>query len=476
MHHAANRCGCGKVSCQLYGIGCGHARHAMMDGRHDRMTCRQPCCAMPGMNMKMMRSGAATCEPGPRMPCCAMPEGAVKKVKKMWIEKQGQAGMKAGGHEMMKRSRRMEGTDGKKIYVIKTDPDQEHVWVESEAHARWKDQDRRVKKIRIRKPGNAKIEEIVIDDDEDEDDEAWSDDRGDEDVRIMRSGGQEIAWLGVELQDLTPELRDAFDIPAGVDGALITDVVRSGPARKWGFRRGFVVTDFNGTPIHSAEDLVEAVKASEPGDLVTVLMNRKGSTITRRVELGSRQAPVEMQRKFDIRTPDIDIEMPQMEEMGDVEHMMRSGAFLGVSAETPTDKDRQKLNAPEDMGVLITEVQENSAAEQAGLKKGDLLVKVDGDDIEDPEDLVEAITSREPGDVVTLYYMRDGEKMKADAKLGKRQLPESLRLMGRKVGSADRMEMRRYELKRELMRLHQQLQNLQDELDELNERTETQED
>lgn len=72
-------------------------------------------------------------------------------------------------------------------------------------------------------------------------------------------------------------------------------------------------------------------------------------------------------------------------------------------------------------GAKITSVTENSAAAKAGLKKGDVITKVDGEDIDNPEDLTKAIRSHKPDETVTITYKRDGKENKVTAALGKRK-------------------------------------------------------
>ena len=94
---------------------------------------------------------------------------------------------------------------------------------------------------------------------------------------------------------------------------------------------------------------------------------------------------------------------------GDSEIFFSSGnkAFLGVSSEE------------EDGGAKITSVTENSAADKAGLKKGDVITKVGDNDVDDPSDLTKAIGKFKPEDKVTIVYKRDGKEAKTTATLGK---------------------------------------------------------
>jgi len=84
-------------------------------------------------------------------------------------------------------------------------------------------------------------------------------------------------------------------------------------------------------------------------------------------------------------------------------------AFLGVSTEGSSE------------GARIINVSENSAAAKAGLKKGDIITKVNDKEVFDPEQLTQEIRSLKPDDKVTITYKRDGKENKATATLGKRK-------------------------------------------------------
>ena len=87
--------------------------------------------------------------------------------------------------------------------------------------------------------------------------------------------------------------------------------------------------------------------------------------------------------------------------------MDENRAMLGVSTEQA------------DNGAEIQSVTDESAAEKAGLKKGDIITKVGDKNIETPDDLTEAIQDHKPGDKVSITYLRDKKEQKANAELGK---------------------------------------------------------
>ncbi len=98
-----------------------------------------------------------------------------------------------------------------------------------------------------------------------------------------------------------------------------------------------------------------------------------------------------------------------LEQDGDAPALVYSSnrAFLGVTTEE------------EDGGAKITGITEKSAAEKAGLKKGDVIKKINDIKVEDPADLSNAVGKFKPEDKVTVTYTRDGKENKAEATLGK---------------------------------------------------------
>jgi len=131
--------------------------------------------------------------------------------------------------------------------------------------------------------------------------------------------------------------------------------------------------------------------------------------------------------------------VPQLEEDGEVER-----PYLGVTTTTVDDQLAQDLNLPVEQGALVQEVVPNGPADKAGLRGGrtaiaeglkvggDLIVKVDGKDIQTSADVADAILDDDPGDTVTIEYFRGDERKSVDVELGKR--PQSLDASGQSQG------------------------------------------
>ena len=93
------------------------------------------------------------------------------------------------------------------------------------------------------------------------------------------------------------------------------------------------------------------------------------------------------------------------------------GAFLGV---TTNDKEGNHK------GAEVTDVSKGSAAEKAGLKNGDIIIKINDKKVDDPNSLSEVVTSFKPKDEVTVYFKRDGKEQSAKATLGERKESKSM--------------------------------------------------
>jgi serine protease Do len=99
------------------------------------------------------------------------------------------------------------------------------------------------------------------------------------------------------------------------------------------------------------------------------------------------------------------------------------GAFLGVTTSTYSDKEDKEGTHK---GAEITNVTKESAAEKAGLKNGDVIIKINDKKVENPGSLSEVVTSFKPKEEVTVYYKRDGKEQSARVTLGERKESKSM--------------------------------------------------
>jgi S1-C subfamily serine protease len=126
----------------------------------------------------------------------------------------------------------------------------------------------------------------------------------------------------------------------------------------------------------------------------------------------------------------IEHSLAQLREDGEAEY-----AYIGVSTQPLYPQLARKLDLDTDFGGLVAEVSSGSPAEKAGISGadgkvtfqagryqtgGDVILRVDGDEIVTPDDLAEAIAERQPGEAVMLTILRDGERRQVEVTLGKR--------------------------------------------------------
>ncbi|MEC5396756.1 Do family serine endopeptidase [Uliginosibacterium sp. H1] len=104
--------------------------------------------------------------------------------------------------------------------------------------------------------------------------------------QIVQTGGVTRGWIGVEVQEITPELAESFALPR--EGALIAGVMRGGPAAQAGIEPGDVLVSVDDRIITNPQRMLEAVAAQAPGRTVKVIVVRKGKQFESRLQVARR--------------------------------------------------------------------------------------------------------------------------------------------------------------------------------------------
>jgi C-terminal processing protease CtpA/Prc len=206
--------------------------------------------------------------------------------------------------------------------------------------------------------------------------------------------GSGDGYLGVHLQELDAPLRRALDLPDGEIGVLVADVVADGPAAAAGIEKGDVILRFDGATVRSTGGLTRKVRRTDPGSAVEVELFRRGERRTVEVELAERE--LSAQEPFLWRGQDDDLQSI---------FVRRPFGGLGVRVEE-LDPTLGRYFGTDD-GLLVLEVIEDSPAETAGLRRGDVLTSIDGDPLRETEDLQDHLLERSDGETVQLVYLRD---------------------------------------------------------------------
>ena len=165
-------------------------------------------------------------------------------------------------------------------------------------------------------------------------------------------------YLGVEAQDLTPELAKEFKLYSVV-GVLVGAVTPNGPAEKAGVEVGDVITRFGGKDVHGARQLKLSVAEIKPGQTVPVEVLRDGSAKPLRVNI-SQASNSDLLAKAARNAYEQD-----------------PGALRGVIIGELNSEFRQKLSIPRDVqGAVVLDLHAYSAAAQAGLRPGDVILSI----------------------------------------------------------------------------------------------------
>ena len=177
---------------------------------------------------------------------------------------------------------------------------------------------------------------------------------------LIQHGKVERGWLGVLVQELTPELAASFEYD-GKSGVLIGDVTDGSPAKKSGLNAGDIIVRFNGKEMGSSVELRNAVAEIEPGATVNVDVFRDGKRLKIDVKLGLLD-----------ETAASDKEEPSISE------------GIGLTVRTLDPDMASRLGYEETQkGVLITQVEAGSISDRAGLQTGQIIVQVDGQTVTD---------------------------------------------------------------------------------------------
>jgi len=180
---------------------------------------------------------------------------------------------------------------------------------------------------------------------------------------LVKNGRVVRGWLGVSIQEVTPELAAQFDLDTP-KGAVVTEVLGNSPAEKAGVRRGDVIVALNGQEVENLARLRLLVAAAPVGSRMTIQVVRDGKKRRIDVTIGELPEDVSLKRK-----------PPSVE--GDFDNVL-SG--LSVGALSRENALRFQLD-PGGNGVVVLEVAAGSPASRAGLIEGDVIMEINRQEV-----------------------------------------------------------------------------------------------
>jgi serine protease Do len=200
--------------------------------------------------------------------------------------------------------------------------------------------------------------------------------------QLQEKGHVTRGWLGVSIQEVTPELAKSFDLKEK-KGALVSQVVSGSPAEKAGIEQGDIILEFDGKEVSDAKDLPRIVASTPVGKTVTLKVSRNGKITDRQVKLGEMEEKVEV-----TKAP--------------------SHKSLGITVQNLTPEIAKGLGLKKEMGVVVTWVEPGSPAASTGIQTGDVIREVNRKPVKDAEDFVQKI-EKAKGQGNVLFLIQRGQ-------------------------------------------------------------------
>jgi len=208
-------------------------------------------------------------------------------------------------------------------------------------------------------------------------------------TRIVVSRGN--SYLGVAYVEIVADRAKQLHLK-DERGVEVTCVDEGSPAAKAGLKPGDVVLEYNGERVEGGEHLMRLVRETPPGHIAKLLIWRNGANQTLAATIGQRQPGIiALSPNDDVLalSPPPMPEIPTMPtiRMPDIPRALMSwrSPVLGIESESLNPQLAEFFGVKE--GVLVRAVGANSAAEKAGFKAGDVIIKVDGEKVATPKEI-----------------------------------------------------------------------------------------
>ena len=211
--------------------------------------------------------------------------------------------------------------------------------------------------------------------------------------QLLQQGKVTRGWIGVTIQELTPELAQEFGLKKS-KGALVSDVAKDSPAGKAGIIRGDVIIELNGKEIKDVSSLRNMVAQTKAGSEITLKILRSGKELTVKVVI---------------------VELPrEVAEVAPARLAPDPGArvLTGLTVMNLTREIIRQLGFTKDeKGVVVVRVEPGSPADDAELKKGDIIKEINRKEIDSIEEFNRSATTIKRNDAVLMFINRSGKKL-----------------------------------------------------------------
>lgn len=217
-------------------------------------------------------------------------------------------------------------------------------------------------------------------------------------------------YLGVSIERLSRDKKKELGVSHGV---VVTRVVEDSPADKAGILEDDIIQYFDGKKIRNPDDLVRVVRQKKPETEVKVTFIRDEERKDVTVQVGKLQSNF-----YGYRWRDED----------DFFILSQGGGYLGVQLQDLNTDLAGYFGVKEDEGALILKVEEDTPAEEAGMKSGDVIVQIDEEEVGNAADVREILSDFEEGDEVVITVIRHNRRQRFKVELDERPHSSSIRI------------------------------------------------
>jgi membrane-associated protease RseP (regulator of RpoE activity) len=211
--------------------------------------------------------------------------------------------------------------------------------------------------------------------------------------------------LGVLVDDIPFDRLDSMGLSYGVE---VAQVVSGSPAAEAGLQAGDILLQANGQPVFSVSRLQWLVSQATPGTPLEVAYSRDGKPLTATI------TPRQMSAAPAAPEPPAPTAPPQ-------QWNQDSPGYLGARLQPLTSGLREAFEVPADVGTLVVEVYENSPAQRADLRAGDVLIRMDRKTIHDIADVRRVLDYFGAGEAVQVEIIRDRKPLTLTVELGEQR-------------------------------------------------------
>ncbi|MFQ5454326.1 MAG: PDZ domain-containing protein [Candidatus Zixiibacteriota bacterium] len=215
------------------------------------------------------------------------------------------------------------------------------------------------------------------------------------------------AWLGLITQSVNEELADAFNLSLDY-GAIVNEVISLSPADAAGIEEGDIIISYDNEKIYDSDDLIDMVEDSKPDDEVTLSIIRDGNELKIAVSLKKKPKKYLSGTFYDkYISPGVSRSLKEPKTFYFNTFDTRGDSHIGIKLSSLSEQLGEYFGVDKGTGVLISEVDEDSPAEKAGLKAGDIIIAADGEKVFDFRDVKDIIEDKEKGEIVSLTVIRN---------------------------------------------------------------------